>query len=335
MGFQITGQNNQFATASGLNLDVQPGSSRFDGAPSTTTDLIITTKDADPDPRLFEVGDTYDLSFRDSLGVQHTILNASVSRSDSAGAGGVIVFQGQDQFGSTYHLVWSPDFDLEGWYNANFDPLAIPEFFTTDQNAAYTHSFICFAGSTRISTPGGWVKAGKLEPGMQVSTWNGPPRTVLWIGRRRVAAHGPSAPVHFAIGSIGNTQALRLSQQHRVMIRVPRNASEFGVTELLVPAKELVDGQEVTLRRGGEITYVHCLLDRHDLLIAEGAPCESLMPGPEARVLLRTAQDRAGFLEAVSNRAYHPVRPLLSGKAARRAGRLRIPLREKQGLSAL
>ncbi|SPF77691.1 Hint domain-containing protein [Pseudoprimorskyibacter insulae] len=335
MGFVISAQNNQFSTATGANVNIVPGSSRFDAAPSTTSNLTITTKDADLDPRSFNIGATYDLQYTNSSGTVINVVNAGVARSDAVGAGGIVVFSGQDQFGGTVHLIWAPDFDLQGWYNTNYSEAAPPQFFNTDQNAAYTHTYICFAGSTQICTPDGLVKAGQLRVGMEVSTWNGPPRPIKWLGRRRVSALGPSAPVHFATGSIGNHAPLRLSQQHRVMIRVPRNSSDLGVTELLVPAKELVNGKSITIRSGGEITYVHILLDRHDLVIAEGSPCESLLPGPEAKTMLQTSEDRSAFHAAVDNRAYHPVRPLLSGKAARRAGRSRVELPEKRGNRAI
>lgn len=322
MGFTITAQDSQFAVASGANLNIVPGSSQFDTPPVDVTDLSITTLDADPDPRLFEIGDTYDLSFRDQFGTLHTISGASVTRSDSAGAGGVIVFDGQDQLGDTYHLIWTPDFDLQGWYDANNPPT--PQFFITDQNPAYTHSFICFAGQTRIATPEGSKRAGQLRAGDLVNTWNGPPRPVVWTGRRRVAALGAGAPVVIPAGVLGNGRPLRLSRNHRVMLRVPPSATSTGAPEVLVPAKSLIGHDGVAVQKGGEITYVHILLDRHDLLVAEGAPCESLLAGPEARQQLARWYDIDTVFGGLGSRAFFPARPCLDGQSARKAVRKRL-----------
>lgn len=321
--FTIEAQDNQFSTAVGRSIGPSGRSSKFDSAPSQSSNLQITTNEGDIDPRLFEVGDTYDVSWSTSEG-DFFMEDAVVIRSDAAGGGGVVVFEGADAEEGAAQVVWTPDFDLEGWYWSNYHPRAEPRFYNSDQNPDYTHSFVCFAGGTQIATPSGLVPAGQLKVGASVCTWGGPTRRILWTARRRVSARGACAPVCFAPGSLGNFNTLRLSQQHRVLVRLPRVISEIGGPEVLVPAKALVDGKDITLKRGGEITYVHFLLDRHDLVIAEGAPCETLLPGPETRGLIQGQADKLALSLAVQNGAYHPVRPIVSGKVAKRAGRLRL-----------
>ena len=53
----------------------------------------------------------------------------------------------------------------------------------------------------------------------------------------------------------------------------------FGEAEVLAPAKSLVDELGVTVAYGGMVTYFHMLFERHQIVIANGAPSESFFPG--------------------------------------------------------
>jgi hypothetical protein len=91
---------------------------------------------------------------------------------------------------------------------------------------------------------------------------------------------GAFAPVRFASGTVGNVRPLLVSPQHRMFVTDWRVKLLFGEDEVLVAAKDLVDGVGVTRVDLPEITYVHLLLARHDILDAEGAATESLHLGP-------------------------------------------------------
>ncbi|KUF12631.1 Hint domain-containing protein [Pseudoponticoccus marisrubri] len=316
MGLSFTAQDNQFATATGRNIGAGPDRSNFDAPPgSATSGLVITASDDDPDPRLFEVGDSYSLSWTGPDGPV-TLANASVIRSDDVGSGGAIVFEGYDQTGALTQLVWAPEVDLAGWYAANSAGGAQPQFFTTDQNPAYTHEFICFDAAARIDTPRGLVPAGALSVGQTVRTWDGPPRPIRWIGRRRASIAPRHAPIRFAPGSIGNFGALKLSPQHRVLIRDPRAELQHGSAEVLVPARALVDGRRIRQVPRRQVTYVHLLLDRHAIVLAEGAPCESLLPGGREAQML-PPPDRAAIRRVTDGDPMPACRPVLTGAEAR------------------
>ncbi|WP_121631322.1 Hint domain-containing protein [Tropicibacter alexandrii] len=315
MVFSIYGQDNEFATATGSNVGVSPGQSSFDYPPNGTQNLIITTKAGDPDPRLFEIGDTYEITWA-GTGGGGTITDAVVTRSDAVGTDGVIVFEGLDENGDLAEVIWTPGFDLENWYWSNFSGGNPPQFFTTDQNAAYTHEFVCFEKSARIHTPRGLIPAGRIKPGDWVCTWSGRKQQVRWVGQRSVAADGPAAPVRFDVGTIGNFKPLKLSPQHRVLIASTEAELLFGAREVLVPAIALVDGAGVKQMRRREVTYVHILLDRHDILICEGAPCESLLPGWRTRDLL-TPEDREAVRAALNDESRKPCRLILTRSEAR------------------
>ncbi len=309
MPFSIYAQDSSFAVSTGDNVNVTPTTSRFDNPPNSTKDLVITTNEGDEDPRLFEIGDTYDVSFGGNGG--STLEDATVVRSDTAGGdSGIIVFEGTDTEGNLTQVVWTPNFDLENWYWSSYNPSSEPQFYTSDVNPDYTHEFICFERSVKLATPRGYVRADKLEVGQTVCTWGGVKREVRWLGRKTVDGTGQMAPVRFAKGAIGNFAPVKLSPQHRVLVTAPEADLQFGAPEVLVPAISLVDGKRVRQVTREQVHYVHILLDRHDILIAEGAPCESLLPGWRSRDLL-DPKDRAAIAAVTNDDGGEPCRPLL------------------------
>ncbi|MFT7592703.1 MAG: hypothetical protein ACI8R4_000010 [Paracoccaceae bacterium] len=237
---------------------------------------MISANPGDTDPRLFEVGDTYDVSFGGTGGA--TLEDAVVLRSDSApGGGGIIVFSGTDQNGDATQVVWTPDFELNGWYWDHYHPWAEPGFYNTDTNGSYAHTFVCFAAQTRIRVPGGTTMAGDLRAGDDVWTLDQGPMPLIWSGQCHQPGRGSGAPVLFKTGSIGNNAPLRLSQQHRVLVHSARAEIMFGAPEVFVPAKAMINGRDIQLIPCPTITYVHLLLASHQVLTADGALCESLL----------------------------------------------------------
>ena len=90
-----------------------------------------------------------------------------------------------------------------------------------------------------------------------------------------------------------------------------------------MPARALV-GQPGIVRhvpRGG-LTYVHILLERHQLVEAEGMQAESLLLGDEARRMLngRARRQIAALLPEVNDPDYRmsPARTLPEGRKLRR-----------------
>lgn len=308
MPLQFFALDNEFAVATGSNVNSGPGTSTFDYPPNSTMDLIITVNDGDTDPRLFEVGDTYDLSFGGNGAT--SLEDAVVIRSDAVPGGGAIVFEGLDQNGDLTQVVWSPGFDLEQWYFDNYSPPALPGFYTTDQNASYSHSFVCFAADTRLATGLGGIRVADLWEGDRIQTLDSGPAPVRWIGGRRVSGQGGNAPVSIAPGALGNHAPLRLSQQHRVLLRLPQAELLYGSAEVLVPAKALVNGIDIRITPCDQITYVHVLMKQHHILLAEGAPCESLLPGDETFRHLPVPDKQA--IRCRTDGIYPAARPVLS-----------------------
>lgn len=181
----------------------------------------------------------------------------------------------------------------------------------------------CFVAGTMIATPEGERAVESLRPGDLVLTHDDGPQPVRWIGRRRVAARGDFAPIRIRAGTFGRHGTLLVSPQHRVMLRNSHAELLFGEAEVLIAAKDLVDGANVTVAEGGTVDYVHLLFDRHQVIYSEGLTTESFLPGPQtlpgftAELL---AELRALFpeLDPATGRGYGAAaRPALKSYEAR------------------
>lgn len=156
----------------------------------------------------------------------------------------------------------------------------------------YSDFFVCFTRGTLIGTTRGARPVETLRRGDLVHTRDTGPQPIRWIGSRRVPGAGAMAPVRIAEGALGNSRALMVSQQHRVLLGGWRAELLFGQPEVLVAAKHLVDGDRIHIQRQNEVEYWHFLFDRHQIVIAEGIPTESFYPGNKTvSALDRAARD--------------------------------------------
>jgi hypothetical protein len=143
------------------------------------------------------------------------------------------------------------------------------------------NSIPCFVAGTLIRTPDGEVPVETLCAGDLVLTHDDGPQPLRWIGRRTVEAVGVLAPIEIRAGTFGPHRTLLVSPQHRVLIRDALAELWFGEAEVLVSAKDLVNGRSVKVRAGGMVEYVHILFDRHQVVWSEGLATESFLPGPQ------------------------------------------------------
>jgi hypothetical protein len=160
---------------------------------------------------------------------------------------------------------------------------------------AYSNLVICFTENTAIATPRGPRAIQTLRPGDMVMTRDDGAQPLAWIGTRTVAATTDLAPIEIAAGVLGNSAALRVSPNHRMLITAATNDLHFGTTEVFVAAKHLIGNPGVCSKPGGQVTYIHLLFDRHQVVYANNAPSESLFPGASAL----TAMDRAARAEVL------------------------------------
>jgi len=142
----------------------------------------------------------------------------------------------------------------------------------------------CFCRGTRLLTSAGEIAVEDLSIGDVVVTRSGTERAIRWIGRVSVARDGASAwpehamPVRIAKDAFAHGvphRDLYLSREHLLFLN--------GV---LIPAGNLINGTTVraVAPEADVVHYLHVELDGHDVLLAEGAPCDSLLATAESRM---------------------------------------------------
>jgi hypothetical protein len=139
----------------------------------------------------------------------------------------------------------------------------------------------CFVTGTMIETSDGEVPVEMLLPGDLVMTQDDGPQPVRWIGQRSVPAKGDLAPILIRKGALGHHRSLLVSPLHRVLIRDSLAELLFGEAEVLVAAKDLINDSTIVRRLGGNVSYVHILFDKHQVVFSDGLPTESFLPGPQ------------------------------------------------------
>jgi len=140
---------------------------------------------------------------------------------------------------------------------------------------------VCFVAGTRIKTADGEIAVEDLLPGDRVLTLDNGYQPLRWVGCSRRPAVGRLAPVRICAGALDNDRDLSVSPQHRMLLRGWQANLMFGEAEVLVTAKALVNDRTIRVQEGGEVAYYHILFDRHEIVFAEGAPCESFHPGQQ------------------------------------------------------
>jgi hypothetical protein len=159
----------------------------------------------------------------------------------------------------------------------------------------------CFLRGTRIRTADGDVAIETLSVGDMVCTLDGSLKPIKWIGRQVVERRSDGtwkhdmAPVRVARSALSHLvpeNDLYLSPMHALYID--------GV---LVPVKNLINGRTIAQAAvdGDTIEYFHIQLASHDVVLAEGAPAETLLTvsdpaldGSDATTLDRLPPDDEG-----------------------------------------
>ena len=170
--------------------------------------------------------------------------------------------------------------------------------------SAQAQMLLCFTSGTMIETPSGERSAERLKVGDMVWTADKGPQAIRWLHRRSITraemrADAALRPVLFAPDALGRgtpTRPLRVSPQHRVCVTGWKAQQFFGAREVLVPAIDLVDGAKITQGLPSEdVTYVHFLLDGHQIVRSNGMLSESFHPA-EAVIRQMDARTREELL---------------------------------------
>ena len=133
-------------------------------------------------------------------------------------------------------------------------------------------STLCFRANTMILTPSGERSVRDLRVGDAVTVWGGGTRPIMWIGEGRVLAtrgrRGPATPAIVRKGALGDNVPAR-------DLHVTKGHALY-VDDVLIPVEFLVNHRSIVWDdHAQEVELYHIELDRHDVLIANGAPAES------------------------------------------------------------
>lgn len=137
----------------------------------------------------------------------------------------------------------------------------------------------CFLKGTKIRTASGDCKVEDLVIGDLLPTVSGEMHPVQWIGRFGYKKSDPAKtwvkdarPVRIA------RSALDLDVPYADLYLTTGHA--LFLDGVLVPVGSLINGTTITLDDASgfdELEYFHVKLESHDVIYAEGAPCETLL----------------------------------------------------------
>ncbi len=192
----------------------------------------------------------------------------------------------------------------------------------------------CFTPGTMIRTSRGEQPIEEIAEGDLVLTADAGLQPVAWVGTRhldaaQLAEHPELRPVVIRKGAFGNRRKMLVSPQHGLIW----DRAGGGLIRAK-HAAEFMGGKVARIDRNcTDVTYIHLMFDRHQLVFAEGAATEAFYPGPQAlraleqpvlTELLALFPDlgRVAFANSAPETAYGaPVRPYL------RSGEIRKMMR--------
>lgn len=276
--------------------------------------------------QVVSVEDTNDNTFDDDAGLNQTLdgpatLNG-ISYVDDTIIEAEYRISVEDNLGNPYeiHFVSADDdaFNIVGFVvHGNVPPfgedllITSATDFPTGTYAYSTTSPACFGRTTRIATARGHIRATDLLVGDEVQLAHGGTARVALVLSSCTRSDDPDAvPIRIRKDALGPglpKRDLILSPQHRVWI------PGLGA---LVPARALTGLPRIGLARDkAREELIHVVLAHHDVVLAEGLPCESFWPGPVALNLLPPKARR--HVQHIMGNA-KPSAPMMPVQKARR-----------------
>lgn len=181
---------------------------------------------------------------------------------------------------------------------------ALDHYQVQDSMGPSTGGVICFTPGTRILTPDGARLVEDLREGDRVMTRDSGAQDVEWIGSRRMTgarlfAMPKLRPIRIRAGALGverPEEELLVSPEHRMLVKGEVAQALFNTPEVLVAAKDLINDHNIAVDTAlKEVTYIHLLLPRHEILWANGVETESFHPANAALSTL-AEEDRERLL---------------------------------------
>ncbi|MGB7244628.1 MAG: Hint domain-containing protein [Sulfitobacter sp.] len=187
-----------------------------------------------------------------------------------------------------------------------------------DQDNNVQTAPVCFVAGTMIDTLRGPRPIESIRAGDRVLTLDHGAQPVLWSMRNKVPVEKliqrPNfrpiiIPSDALAPGIPKTE-LRISPQHRIMLRSKIAQRLFSAPEILVGAKKLVGNGGI--RHCSEmqtVEYYHILCARHEIVFANSTPTETMLLGPLALAGMPTQVRNAALVCASQSR--DPARKII------------------------
>ena len=137
---------------------------------------------------------------------------------------------------------------------------------------------LAFSRGTRIATQDGrLVPIEDLNTDDMLLTRSGRAVPVRAILSETVPAVGRATRVIIREGAFSNEAELVVAADHRLFVPARRRELDPSGPDRMEAAIKLINGLTVTAYAGGRNEYFHVLLDQHEVIYAEGIPCESFL----------------------------------------------------------
>lgn len=273
--------------ATGSGLDIQSGGSAVvigDDAGDGTGSVSEVT---------VESGGTLEIE-ASIAGVSGLVLQSGGTLAlDAFSAGATMSLAGQVLTVSGGGLTETIDFD------SSQSDLVLSDFVLAsdaDSGGMMLNYVACFCPGTMIETADGEAPVETLSIGDMVKNAAGGLRRLRWIGRRSYSAdfvenNANVLPVTICAGALEDgvpRRDLRVSPFHAMY-----------VDGALAPAGALVNGQTI-LRSPvvGDVEYLHLEFDDHELIVADGAVCESYVEDGARGIFQNSSEYRTLYPDA-------------------------------------
>ena len=162
-------------------------------------------------------------------------------------------------------------------YGIHNSDLSQPDLLSNiDLNLAESSLFVaaCYLAGTRIAAERGDVRVEDLVIGNLVQAQGAGLTPIKWIGHRRIDCRRHPKPRNVWPVRVC-PDAFGLGMPHRDLFLSPDHA--VFIDGVLIPIKYLINGKTVVQEPRDTVRYFHIELAQHDILSAEGLPCESFL----------------------------------------------------------
>lgn len=201
-------------------------------------------------------------------------------------------------------------------YKPKHKPRWKPKPWHKDGDGDGQNGVVCFLRGTLLLTPEGEVAIEELKIGDEVMTLGGDPRAIRWIGRlgftRETSSWSEAVrPVRIS------KDALAVGSPKRDLY--VSGAHMLYLNGVLISASSLVNGTTVShvAPDVDTLQYFHVEFDTHEVVLAEGAPCESLLATAERRQIFDNYEEHVALYGEFATADMIPFAPIASFNGGR------------------